>query len=191
NRRAHGSFWFQWGSEQETAWRENYRLWMAFVRDFKNHGGRVTAGSDSGYIYKTYGFGYIEELELLREAGFHPLEVIRAATLSGAEALGVADRVGSVEPGKLADLVVVAANPLADLKVLLGTGAVRVDGENRPVRVGGVRYTIKDGIVYDARQLLADVRAIVADAKRGEGLDRLPGIGWAQEASGEPAPGGQ
>jgi len=191
NRRAHGSFWFQWGSEQETAWRENYRLWMAFVRDFKNHGGRVTAGSDSGYIYKTYGFGYIEELELLREAGFHPLEVIRAATLSGAEALGVADRVGSVEPGKLADLVVVAANPLADLKVLLGTGAVRVDGENRPVRVGGVRYTIKDGIVYDARQLLADVRAIVADAKRREGLDRLPGIGWAQEASGEPAPGGQ
>lgn len=178
NRRAHGSFWFAWGSEQETAWRENYRLWMAFVEDYKNHGGRVTAGSDSGYIYKTYGFGYIEELELLREAGFHPLEVIRAATLSGAQALGVADQIGSIEAGKLADLVVVAENPLADLKVLLGTGAIRVSAGNRPVRVGGVRYTIKDGIVYDARALLADVREIVAESKRREGIERLPDIDW-------------
>jgi imidazolonepropionase-like amidohydrolase len=176
NRKAHGSFWFAWGSEQETGWRENYRLWMAFVNDYKNHGGRVTVGSDSGYIYKTYGFGYIEELELLREAGFHPLEVMRAATLSGAEALGVADQVGSIEAGKLADLVVVAENPLADLKVLLGTGAVRVSADNEAVRVGGVRYTIKDGIVYDARELLADVRRIVADAKRTEGLDQLPDV---------------
>jgi imidazolonepropionase-like amidohydrolase len=149
---------------------------MAFVNDYKNHGGRVTVGSDSGYIYKTYGFGYIEELELLREAGFHPLEVMRAATLSGAEALGVADQVGSIEAGKLADLVVVAENPLADLKVLLGTGAVRVSADNEAVRVGGVRYTIKDGIVYDARELLADVRRMVADAKRTEGIDVLPDV---------------
>ncbi len=176
NRKAHGSFWFAWGSEQEADWRENYRLWMAFVNDYKNHGGRVTVGSDSGYIYKTYGFGYVEELELLREAGFHPLEVMRAATLSGAEALGVADQVGSIEAGKLADLVVVAENPLADLKVLLGTGAVRVNADNEAVRVGGVRYTIKDGIVYDARELLADVRRMVADAKRTEGIDQLPDV---------------
>src|SRR5690606_30171231 len=180
NRKAHGSFWFHWGTEEETEWRANYALWMAFINDYKNHGGRVTAGSDSGYIYKTYGFGYIEELELLREAGFHPLEVIRAATLSGAEALGVADQVGSIEAGKLADFVVVAENPLADLKVLLGTGAIRVTEDNRAVRVGGVRYTVKDGIVYDARQLLADVRAMVAEAKRREGIDRLPDIEWAE-----------
>ena len=136
--------------------------------EYKNRGGRVTTGSDSGFIYKLYGFGYIRELELLREAGFHPLEVIRAATLHGAEALGREDEFGSVEPGKLADLVIVDENPLANLKVLYGTGAIRVDDSNRPVRVGGVRYTIKDGVIFDARELLADVRALVAAAKETE-----------------------
>ena len=106
NRDNHGSFFFDWGTEDEVAWRENYRLWMAFVNDYKNRGGRVTVGSDSGFIYQLYGFGTIQELEMLREAGFHPLEVIRSATLNGAQALGAADRIGSIEPGKLADLVV-------------------------------------------------------------------------------------
>ena len=124
---------------------------MAFVNDYKNRGGRVTVGSDSGYIYKLYGFGTIQELELLREAGFHPLEVIRAATLHGAQALGAARRSARIEAGKLADLVRHRENPLANLKVLYGTGHVRLDAEGQPRRVGGVDYTIKDGIVYDAR----------------------------------------
>jgi imidazolonepropionase-like amidohydrolase len=127
-------------------------------------------GSDSGYIYKTYGFGTIEELELLREAGFHPLEVLRAATLSGAEALGAQDRIGSIEPGKLADLVVLGENPLANLKVLYGTGHIRLGADGQPHRVGGVRYTIKDGIVYDAPALLEDVRRIVAEEKAKRGI---------------------
>ncbi len=152
------------------AWKENYRLWMAFLNEYKNRGGRVTTGSDSGYIYKTYGFGYIRELELLREAGFHPLEVIRSATLLGAEALGQADSLGSVEPGKLADLVIVEENPLENLKVLFGTGAIKVDENNEVVRVGGVKYTIKDGIIFDAKQLLADVRQMVEAAKEEEGF---------------------
>lgn len=165
SRKSHGSYWFAWGTEQEVAWKENYRIWMSFLLDFKNAGGRVTTGSDSGYIYKLYGFDYIRELELLREAGFHPLEAIRSATLFGAQALGVADQIGSVEPGKLADLVVVGANPIENLQVLYGTGAIQLNEQNEVVRVGGVRYTIKDGIVYDARQLLADVRALVRKSK--------------------------
>ncbi len=147
---------------------------MAFVNDYKNRGGRVTVGSDSGYIYKTYGFGTIEELELLREAGFHPLEVIRAATLSGAQALGAADRIGSIEPGKYADLVVLAENPLANLKVLYGTGHIRLGADGQPHRVGGVRYTIKGGLVYDAPALLADVRRMVADEKSKRGITNYP-----------------
>lgn len=178
SRKAHGSYWFAWSTEDEVAWKANYRKWMDFLVDYKNAGGRVAAGSDSGFIYKVYGFGFIRELELLREAGFHPLEVIRAATLKGAEALGRADEIGSVEPGKLADLVIVDANPLQNLKVLYGIGAIELDANNVPQRVGGVKYTVKDGIVFDAKELLADVRRIVADAKEETGRPRLiqPGL---------------
>lgn len=138
---------------------------MTFLNDFKNHGGRVTTGSDAGYIYKIYGFGFIRELELLREAGFNALEVIQAATLNGAEALGLEDEIGSVVPGKKADLIIVKDNPLANFKVLYGTGHYRLDENNQPIRTEGIRYTIKDGIVYDVQELLTDVRRIVAEEK--------------------------
>ena len=59
-------------------------------------------------------------------------------------------------------------NPLENLKVLYGTGALRLDEENGGFeRIGGVEYTIKDGIVYDAKALLADVRRMVQEAKAG------------------------
>lgn len=165
NRYAHGSYWFDWTTEQEIAWRRNYQLWFQFLNDYKNHGGRITAGSDAGYIYKIYGFAYIQELELLQEAGLHPLEVIQAATLNGAQALGMADQIGSLVPGKKADMVIVAENPLANFKVLYGTGHYRLNANNEPEQTKGVRYTIKDGIVYDAQQLLSEVRQLVKAAK--------------------------
>jgi imidazolonepropionase-like amidohydrolase len=125
-----------------------------------------------------YGFGYIREMELLQEAGFHPLEVVRAATIHGAQALKMEGRIGSIRPGKLADLVVTGHNPLDNFKVLYGTGHFRLDADNQPARLGGIRYTIKDGIVYDARELLSDVRAIVsqarAEAGQGPHPQRLP-----------------
>jgi imidazolonepropionase-like amidohydrolase len=144
---------------------------MQFVNEYKNQGGRVGVGSDSGYIFKLYGFGYIREMELLQEAGFHPLEVIRSATLEGAKAMGRADEIGSVAVGKQADLVLVDQNPLANLKVLYGTGALRFNKDTRELeRAGGVRYTIKDGIVYDARRLLKDVEEMVREAKEEAGM---------------------
>jgi len=174
---SHGSYWHYWGTEQEIAWKKNYQLWMTFINEYKNRGGRVTAGSDSGFIFQLYGFAYIRELELLREAGFHPLEVIRSATLNGAEALKMDDKIGSVQVGKLADFVIVEENPLENLKVLYGTGAIKLTEDNEVIRVGGVKYTIKDGIIYDAKKLLADVKQLVKNAKKKDNFKILqPGI---------------
>jgi hypothetical protein len=174
---SHGSYWHYWGTEQEVAWKNNFQLWMTFINEYKNRGGRVTAGSDSGFIYQLYGFAYIRELELLREAGFHPLEVIRSATLNGAEALGWDDKIGSVQIGKLADFVIVEENPLQNLKVLYGTGAIKLTESNEVVRVGGVKYTIKDGVIYDAKKLLLDVKQMVDTQKEEKNwILKQPGI---------------
>jgi imidazolonepropionase-like amidohydrolase len=175
SRQAHGSYWFYWTTEDEFAWKMFYQRWMQFLKDFNNAGGTVTTGSDSGFIYKLYGFDYIRELELLREAGFHPVEVIRSATYNGARMLhkpkGTPIEFGILRPGLKADLIVVEENPLENLKVLYGTGAVRLNDQTGKVeRAGGVKYTIKDGIVYDAKQLLADVREMVRRAKAERGI---------------------
>ncbi|AAV82933.1 amidohydrolase family protein [Idiomarina loihiensis] len=165
SRYAHGSYWFDWTTDNEIAWKKNYQKWMTFLKDFHENGGRITTGSDSGYIYKIYGFGYIRELELLREAGLNALEVIHAASLAGAEALNMEDDIGSVAIGKKADMVIVNENPMDNFKVLYGTGHFKLDDNNQPMRTEGIQYTIKDGIIFDAQQLLQDVKAIVAEEK--------------------------
>lgn len=166
----HGSYFYDWGTEQETDWKQFYAVIFALVNDYKNMGGRVTVGTDEGFIYKLYGFGFIEELEALREAGFTPLETIRSATMWGADALygpkGINPPIGVIRVGMLADMVLVKENPLANFKTLYGTGQVRFDMEAKKSEVvGGVSLTIKDGVVYDAKQLLADVAQAVAAAK--------------------------
>ena len=108
---------------------------------------------------------------MLQEAGFHPLEVIQSATMNGALTLFEPQRkpieFGVVRPGLLADMVIVDQNPLQNFKVLYGSGAVRLNEKTgRAEQVGGIRFTIKDGIVYDARQLLADVAAMVEKQKK-------------------------
>jgi cytosine/adenosine deaminase-related metal-dependent hydrolase len=114
-------------------------------------------------------------MELLREAGFHPLEVIRSATIQGAEALGADREIGSIHVGKQADLVIVPENPLENLKVLYGNGTLRLnDATGEVERVGGVRWTIKGGVVFDAPRLLEDVRAMVREAKAAEGIPDGP-----------------
>ncbi len=165
----HGSFFFDWTTQHEIDWKKNYQRWMQFVNDFKNAGGRVTTGSDAGFIYKVYGFAYVRELELLQEAGFHPLEVVKAATINGAELLGMEREIGSIEIGKKADFVVLDDNPLANFKLLYGTGHQRLNPDSGTLeRVGGVRYTIRDGIVFDAQMLLEDVRELVAAERESD-----------------------
>lgn len=161
----HGSFYFEWTSSDEAAWGRLFLKWLPWVNEFKNRGGHVAVGSDAGTSFHLYGFGTIRELELMERAGFHPLEVIRSATHESARALGLAST-GAVRVGYEADLLVLDLNPLEDLKVLYGTGVERVGPDGRSTRLYGLRYTIVDGRVIDARAALADVERMVEEAKR-------------------------
>ena len=140
---------------------------MKAVRNFSLKGGVVGAGEDAGYIYMLYGFSLIRELELHREAGFHPIDVIQHATGNNAKILGKENELGRVRSGYLADLILVEGNPLKNMKYLYPTGVMEmIDGEL--VKKGGVQWTIKDGYVYDAPALLEDVKKMVAEARRSK-----------------------
>lgn len=170
----HGSYFLGWTSTDETFWKENYRIWMAALKEFDRRGGLIGAGEDTGFIYQMYGFGLIRELELKQEAGFHTLKVIQQATGNNAKILGQEDRLGRVRPGFAADLLVVNGNPLENLKVLYPTGVDIVE-DGKPVHTGGVEWTIKDGIPYHGPTLLADVKEMVAKARaerRAKGATR-------------------
>jgi imidazolonepropionase-like amidohydrolase len=165
NPKNHGSYFLGWTSTDEVYWKENYRIWMAAVRDFERMGGTVGAGDDAGFIYQIYGFGLIRELELEEEAGFNPIKVIQHATGNNAKILGMEGKIGGVRPGYFADLLVVNGNPLENIKVLYPTGVDEIQ-EGRKVRGGGIEWTIKDGIPYHAPTLAQEVREIVGKAKR-------------------------
>ena len=128
---------------------------------------RTTPPSCSG----TSLIGYINEFELLQEAGFHPLEVVQSATMSGAltlhEPMHKPIEFGIVREGMLADMVIVDQNPLQNFKVLYANGTIRLNDKTGKVeRVGGIRWTIKDGIAYDAKKLAADVQQMVEKQKK-------------------------
>ena len=160
----HGSYFIGWSSTDETYWKENYRIWMAALRDFERMGGLIGVGEDAGFIYQMYGFGVIREMELHQEAGFHPLKVVQHATVNNARILGAEDLIGRVRVGHLADLIVVNGNPLEDFKVLYPTGTTTIkDGKEVPT--GGIEWTIKDGIPYHGPRLLGEVKQMVAKAR--------------------------
>lgn len=163
----HGSYFWDWTTEDEIFWRENYKIWMKAVRKFADMGGVVGCGEDAGYIYMLYGFSLIRELELHLEAGFHPIDVIHNATGNNARILGMEDRLGRIRQGFLADLILVDGNPLKNLKYLYPTGVEEMN-EGKIVHRGGVQWTIKDGFVYHAPTMLEDVKNIVEQARSVE-----------------------
>lgn len=162
----HASYFYEWTSNKEADWAQAYRRWMEFVNDYKNRGGIVSVGSDTGFLFELWGFGTIRELELLEEAGFTPLETIHAATENGAKVVRNA-QLGLLRPGYLADMVILSENPLTDMKVFYGNGVTRVGADRKAQHEQGVKYTIKAGIVFDSQALLSDVRDMVAKAKNG------------------------
>lgn len=118
---------------------------MAFELAFVHAGGLLLAGPDpTGNGGVLPGFADQRELELLVEAGFTPLEAIHIGTANGARFENQLDRIGTIETGKRADLVVLKGNPSQHI----------ADLEN-------VELVFKDGIAYDPAKLINSVRGMV------------------------------
>jgi imidazolonepropionase-like amidohydrolase len=113
-------------------------------RQFLAAGGRMVVGSDAQDGGLIAGFADDRALEALAAAGHSPLDVIRMATLDGARFLGIDREVGSVEPGKRADLLVVAGDPSRNI-----------------ADIEAVALVFKDGVAYDPKKLRDSVRGMV------------------------------
>ncbi len=118
---------------------------QAFEYQFYKAGGLLAAGVDpTGNGGALPGFGDQRNYELLLEAEFTPAEALQVMTLNGARVLGVDDELGSVEPGKLADLVLIHGDPVAD-----------------PFQIRNVVVVFKDGTGYDSARLIESVKGLV------------------------------
>ena len=124
------------------AFAQAYKNDLGLERQFVAAGGLLLAGPDpTGNGGVIPGFGDQRAIELLVEAGFSPLEAIRIGTLNGATYLELADRIGSIAPGKDADLIVVRGNPAANI-----------------ADIEKVETVFKDGVGYDTAKLLDSVK---------------------------------
>jgi imidazolonepropionase-like amidohydrolase len=124
---------------------ELIRKAMAFERAFVKAGGLLIAGLDpTGNGGIVAGFGDQRQVELLFEAGFTPLEAIQIATLNGAKFLGLHGRIGSIQIGKQADLMIVKGNPATNIS-----------------DIEKVEIVFKDGVGYDSEKLIQSVQGLV------------------------------
>jgi imidazolonepropionase-like amidohydrolase len=162
----HGAFHTEWKTSDEVRWKNNFHIWMDWVREFHERGGLLTVGTDTS---PWGGVAIVREMELLQEAGLHPIDIIRAATTNAYQVLGMEDHCG-VRVGCVADLAVINGNPIDNLKVMygLGFGFFGIVPPDEQWQHGGVRWTIKDGVVYDARALLREVLWYVQQEKERE-----------------------
>ena len=166
----HGAFKREWKTSDEINWKRNFQIWMKWVKTFHERGGLLTAGSDEGGIG---GVALVRELELLQESGIHPLDVIKVATTNAYRALGLEQHCG-IRVGCRADLAVVNGNPIDNFKVMYGRGygvAGLVPREEQ-WKHGGVAWTIKDGILFDAQGLLREAEWYVE--RERERLKAIP-----------------
>lgn len=166
SRTRHGTYFYDWTSEDEQAWVEAFDRWGDLIYEFNARGGTVAYGSDDAYIWATPGFSNVRELQLVREAGLHPLEVLKSATRNSALVLRRPD-LGLVRPGYSADLVIVDGNPAENLRFLYSFGALTTDTSGETRRTRGIVHTIKDGIVIENERLMEEVERMVAESKEG------------------------
>ena len=116
-------------NEQPFDWRGHYDASLDDLRMMRQAGMRILPGTDFGAPLTIPGIDLHEELaKLVDELGMSPLEALRAATLHSAEFLGIADSLGTIAPGKLADLVLLDANPLENIRNTRRINAVFANG---------------------------------------------------------------
>jgi hypothetical protein len=134
----------EYGSDV-SPWPAAFKKEMEFEHAFVQAGGVLLAGLDpTGMGGVIAGFGDQREVELLVEAGFTPIEAIHIATFNGAQYLGESDKIGTIAPGRQADLVVIKGDPAKNIE----------DIEN-------VETVFKDGVGYDSAKLIESVRGVV------------------------------
>jgi len=124
---------------------EVFRKAGRFEKMFHEAGGLLAAGVDpTGNGGALPGFGDQRNFELLVEAGFTPVEALRIMTLNGARVLGIAEEVGTIEPGKRADLVLIHGNPIEE-----------------PEEIRNVELVFREGVGFDSESLIEEVRGVV------------------------------
>jgi len=160
----HGAFKTEWKTSDEIRWKEDFQIWMKWVKRFHDMGGTLTAGSDDG---EAGGIGVIRELELMQEAGIHPIDIIRIATTNATTLLGM-DKHCGIRVGCVADLAVINGNPLDNFKVMYGRGYgfYGIAPRDKQAGLGGVKYTIKEGTVFDAQALLKEIEWYVIQERQ-------------------------
>lgn len=176
----------EWSASDRAQLKTGFAKYQEFVARFVGAGGKVLAGDDTSFSgWAVPGVGIHRELELMVDAGLTPMQAILAATRNPAEAFRVLDRLGTVEPGKFADLVILDADPLADIR-----------------NVGRIAWVIKDGKVLDrayhrdfadpfagdAMQSAPDWYAALKRAT-DQGVRTLAGLTDPTAAFGQPCPG--
>jgi hypothetical protein len=124
---------------------------LDIVGKMRRAGVDLLPGTDTGMPYCFHGFGLHDELELFVQAGLSPMEALRSATYNPAKFFGKLDSMGTIEQGKVADLVLLEANPLEDISNTQKIAAVVVDG----------RFFQKEAL----QKMLAQVEAMAKKSK--------------------------
>jgi len=169
----HAAHHWDWTSKDEQRWSDTFKKWQRLIYEFHERGGHLSYAVDDPYLWNTSGIANVREMQLIHEAGLDPLEVIRSATRNSALTLRRPD-LGLVQTGFTADLAIVDGNPLDNLRFLYAFGALDRTDEGEIVRRGGVRWTIKDGVVFDNAVLMDEVERMVAESK----------VGWTDPVAG-------
>ena len=176
----------EWSASDHALLQKGYANYEKFVGRFVAAGGKVLAGDDTSFSgWAVPGVGIHHELELLVDAGLTPMQAIQAATRNPAEAFRVLDRLGTVEPGKFADLVILDADPLADIRNIHQIAWVVQDGK---VVDRAYHRDFADPFAGDGLQSAPEWYAALKRAT-DEGVRTLAGLTDPTAAFGQPCPG--